>query len=390
MNEDLKRTLKGLDVVISSHVSASGPALDLEEYLKNKTGSLLFIGHPFSIMEGKPSFYRTYKQGKLLREHHGLNLKLPGVFTYLKEAVSTVLWVLGKTDKVDLYIGSDGLLAYLGLFLKRLGRAKKVVFYTIDYVPKRFTNSFLNKLYHFFDSQCAKKADMVWNLSEKIVEARIKHELKRDRLATNIVVPVGIWLKRTQRHRKVQKEKDRIVFLGHLIKKQGLQVVIDAITKVSKKFPGVHLYAIGTGPYEQDLRRRVKKNNLQNQVSFLGFIKNHKKIEEELAKSTLSVATYEPAPDSFTYFTDPGKIKSYLAAGLPVILTDVPPIAKQLAKKRCGLIARYNVDSVARKIEELLGNRSKLDSYSANAVQYAVNFDWNKIFAEALGKTLGV
>ena len=389
MKKNLEKRLKSLNVVISSHISASGPALDLEEYMKDKVRGLLFIGHPFSSMKGKPSFYRNYKNGEFKKEHTGLNWKPPEVLAYLKEAACTLLWVLKMGGKVDLYIGSDNFLAYLGLILKRLRKVKRVVFYTIDYVPNRFANSFLNKLYHFFDRQSVKKADIVWNISEKIAEARKDYQgLEGDSLAEQIVVPVGIWLERTEKDQKTKRDRNQIVFLGHLIKKQGLQVVIDAMVRVSRKFPKAKLVVIGTGQYEQALKRRVRKNKLQKKVLFLGFIKDHRQVEKELAKSSIAVATYVPAPESFTYFADPGKVKSYLAAGLPVVLTDVPQIAKDLEKKKCGLITNYDAASVSKKLVDLLGDRNKLCKYSDNALKYASNFDWNKIFENALENSI--
>ncbi|MFZ5933172.1 MAG: glycosyltransferase [Patescibacteria group bacterium] len=389
MKKTLKRTLKGLRVVISSHVSATGPALDLEEFLRDKVKNLLFIGHPFASVQGRPSFYRVYKAGSLQKEGEGVNFASSGILVYLREVFYNLLWSLKQGGVIDLYIGSDGFLTYIGVLLKRLGKAKKVVYYTIDYVPNRFSNRILNELYRFVDSQSAKGADMVWNLSEKIVEARKRfYGLESRDLAPQIVVPVGIWLERVKKNRNLTKDKNRIIFLGHLIKKQGLQVVIDALAKISKNFPRAHLYVIGTGPYEKILKLRAKRKGIIDKVFFLGFIADHQEVEKELAKSSISVATYAPTPDSFTYFTDPGKIKSYLAAGLPIILTNVPQIAGDLVKNRCALITDYDAVSVARDLADLLGDDSKLKFYSANALRYAEKFDWNRIFWRALEKTL--
>lgn len=389
MKKNLKEKLKNFNIVISSHVSASGPALDLEEYTKNKAKSLLFIGHPFSTKKGAQSFFRSYEDGYVKEGSAVIGRKLPELFVYIKEAVYTFLWVLKKKGSVDLYIGSDNFLSYIGLLLKTLGKVKRVVFYTIDYVPNRFDNKFLNNLYHFFDRQCVKRADIVWNLSEKIAEARKDNQSLGDNaLAKQIIVPVGVWLERTKVNQRVKKEKGRIVFLGHLIEKQGLQLVIDAMIKISGEFPKAKLIIIGAGPYGPALKRRVKKSNLQGKVSFLGFIEDHKQVEKELAKASMAVATYVPTPESFTYFTDPGKIKSYLAAGLPVVLTDVPQIARDLVIKRCGIITDYDSTSIYEKIAELLGDETKLSRYSKNALKYASNFDWNKIFENALENSI--
>ena len=116
----------------------------------------------------------------------------------------------------------------------------------------------------------------------------------------------------------------------------------------------------------------------------MGYIKDHKDVEKILSKSTVAVATYKPDPESFTYFADPGKIKNYLACGLPVFLTDVPSIAKKLEKEKCGIICSYNEVDVGKKIINLLSDKKKLDLYSTNAKKFAKDFDWNIIFEKAL------
>jgi len=46
-------TLKDKSYVIVTHVFATGPAQDLEEYLSNlKVENLLFIGHPLFYIKG--------------------------------------------------------------------------------------------------------------------------------------------------------------------------------------------------------------------------------------------------------------------------------------------------------------------------------------------------
>ena len=56
--------------------------------------------------------------------------------------------------------------------MKTLGWVDKVVFYTIDFTPRRFKNKILNNFYLLIDKWCVKFADEVWNLSERMFEAR--------------------------------------------------------------------------------------------------------------------------------------------------------------------------------------------------------------------------
>lgn len=385
MKKISEKKLRNLDVVIASHIFATGPALELEQYLYPKVKSLLFIGHPFSFRKETGSFRRYYKNGEKIYEKKAVAWFLPEVFIYFKDAIYTLLWVLLLKDKTSLFIGSDNFLAYLGLVLKKLGKVEKVVLYTIDYSPKRFNNSILNNLYRFFDRKCLKNCSIVWNVSAEIASARKKYgRINPVNSVKQIVVPLGIWFRRIPKYSLEEKDSNTVVFMGHLLEKQGLDVVIKAFSKVIGNIPDATLKIIGTGVYEVVLKDLANKLKLQEKIHFLGYIEDHKEVEEIMARATIAVAMYKPNPESFTYFADPGKIKNYLACGLPVLLTDVPPIAKILEKERCGVICSYNENDVADKIIHLMKNRKKLHLYSRNAREFAENFDWNKIFAEAL------
>lgn len=389
MKKNLEAKLKKINVVIVAHIFASGPALDLEQFLKEKVSSLIFIGHPFAYRKEVNSFYRIYSKGKKIKEKKAIGIKLPGIFMYLKDSFLTFWWVFRYQKRISLYIGSDGFSAYLGLLLKKLGKVQEVVLYTIDFMPKRFESVFLNWLYHFFDKQCLKKCKVIWNLSDKMAEGREDYmKIKREVFAPQITIPLGIWDKRIPKLGFAKKKRYQVVFMGHILKKQGLDIVIDAFPTILKQIPQANLLIIGTGDYENNLKKKVKKLKLEKSVNFVGYIESHEQVEKMLSESILAVATYKPDPESFTYFADPGKIKNYLSAGLPVILTDVPPIAREIEEKKCAQITEYTPDSFAKHAIGLLSSPAKLQLYQMNAFKFAKNFDWENVFTKALKQTL--
>lgn len=376
-------------IIIVAHIFASGPALELEEFLKPKVKTLLFIGHPFTFRKDKRSFYRVYKEGGLVKEDKKLIPPITEPLVFIKESIYTFYLTAKYLNKADLYIGSDNFSAYVGLLLKKLGLVKQVVLYTIDYVPDRFKNPFLNRLYRFFDEECLKGCKIVWNVSERIAEARNKFEyIDKNKTAKQITVPLGIWYDRISKFNYLKRDKNTLIFVGHLLEKQGLQIVIKALKNISEKIPDVKLIIIGEGPYKSELKKQVGQTGVAKYIKFAGYVESHEEVEQMLSKASLGIATYKPDPSNFTYFADPGKIKNYLAAGLPVIVTDVPQIAGVIEKKKCGVITGYNEKSVADAIIKLLSNRSKLVEYSSNAKKFASNFDWNKIFSKAIASTL--
>ena len=389
MENSLAKKLKRLNVVIVSHIFATGPALDLEEFIRLKVESLLFIGHPFSYRRETNSFYRYYSKGELKSEHKAIGWRMPDVLLYLKDAFYTLWWTGFANGKIDLYIGSDNFDAFLGLILKKLGKVNSVILYTIDYVPERFKSPILNFLYHYFDKECLKNCKVVWNVSPVMARAREQYcGIKKAESVKQILVPLGMWYKRIPRLSFAKKEKYRLVFMGHILEKQGLDVVIKALPKIARKFPKVSLLVMGTGEYENNLKKLVNRLKLGKRVTFTGYVEKHEDIENELVKSTISVAMYKPDPQSFTQWADPGKLKNYLAAGVPVVLTNVPPVAREIEEKRCGMIAEYEPDNFSQKINSLLGNRKLLQEYSNNAIKWARRFDWDIVFDKVLKQTL--
>lgn len=381
--------MKSANVVIASHIYATGPALELEEYLKDKVNTLGFIGHPFDYTKKHRSFYRNYKNGRKINQGQSPDLPILSPLYYLRDIIFTIYWTLRRQGKIDIFIGSDNFLAFLGLLLKRIGKVDKVILYTIDYVPNRFSSSVMNYLYHFFDKQCLENCEIIWNVSPRIERARKKKWGKESkRFVKQIVVPLGMWYDRIPKVPFSKKNRYRVIFMGHLLEKQGLQIVIEAMPAILKKLPKAELIVIGAGPYEEKLKQLVANKKLEKHVKFLGYIKDHKNVEKELAKSMLAVATYKPSKDSFTYFADPGKIKNYLGAGLPIVLTDVPQIGKVIEKKKSGYLTKYNKFSVANKILLILANENKLREFSKNTRSMAREFDWNIVFRNALKETV--
>ena len=384
--------LKSKKIIIATHVFATGPAQDLEEYLRDciKIDFLLFIGHPLFYHKGrKGSGYKYYEYGNIIKEKYIPNWKIPEVIAYPKDVMGTLYWVFTSSTKWNLFIGSGSINAFAGILLRKMGRVEKVVFYTIDYVPQRFKNKILNRIYHWVDKYCVKNADQTWNLSSRMAEAREKQKgMKQSQYNRQITFPIGIWYNRIKRLPFNEIEKHTLVFMGHLIEKQGVQQVIEAIPDVIKKIQDFKFLIIGTGDYESVLKQKVRELDIDSSVEFTGFVEDHREIEKLLAKSACAVALYNKEIDPWTYYTDPGKVKAYLAAGLPVIITDVPKIAKDIEKYKCGTIVKYEKNDLVRAVLNLMENDDLNKNYRENAAKFAEQFDWNVTFYEYLERLM--
>jgi glycosyltransferase involved in cell wall biosynthesis len=379
-------TLKELNIIIATHVFATGPSQELEDYLKNKVKTLMFIGHPFSASKEQQSFYKVYLNGELRKERAGIALRSPELLAYSKDFIYTLLWTINARKNFDIFFGVDPLNSFAGIFLNKIKRTRKVILYTIDYVPKRFSNNFVNQIYHQIDSYCVNNSHQIWNLSSRMAEERTKKNvLKDDR---QIVVPIGVNFDRIKRLPFKEINRKWIAYMGHLRKGQGLELIIETLPRVVKEIPDVKLLIIGTGELENSLKKRVAELGISKNVEFKGFIKDHKDVENMLTQCAVGLAIYEPSSDSITQYTDPSKPKQYMACGLPVIITAVPWVAEEIEKKHMGLVIKYNENALAEAVIKLLKDDKLYTESRENAINFASELNWDKIFDNALFKAL--
>lgn len=296
---------------------------------------------------------------------------MPGPLTWIKDALLSLTAPLWARGRVDEYIGVDSLNATAGLLLRTVGLARRVVFWTIDYAPHRFESRSLNRLYLRLDRLCVERCTETWNLSPRMEAARRERHVA----GAQRVVPMGA----TARAPRPPSHPSRLVHMGSLLEKQGVQMAIRALPIVRSTVPDATLLVIGDGPYRPELETLAHELGLAGVVEFSGYVDDHEAVEQLIAESGVALATYDPQLVDFTYYADPGKIKTYLAAGVPVVATDVPWSAGWLASNGAGVVVHYDAEDVARGVLALLADRSARTA----AVRLGALSDWSRIFDAA-------
>lgn len=383
--------LKNSNIIIVSHILTSVPAIDLEEYfLKRKTKNLFFIGHPLFYRADRPgSHYRIYKNGNLLKTKSLKPIHLPNIIQYIGDTLATIFWIMMSRKKWDLIISLDNLNTIAALFLKKIGLIKKVVYYTIDFTPKRFNNNLLNNIYHYLDKFCVKNADVTWNVSPRIAKGREKiMGMNRAIYKKQITVPIGIWFYRYNQLPLSKINKNTLVYAGGLSPHQGIQLVLDAIPIIIKSIPNFRFTIVGMGNYETELKEKIISLKIQKYVDFLGYIEKHEDVEKIISRCRIAVAMYNKELSTWSYYADPSKVKTYLASGLPVITTNLTHIASDLKKRECGLVINYNKTELANAVIELITNEQLYIFYRQNAIKFAKEFDWNDILDKHISQII--
>lgn len=381
------RDLSKLSIVIATHVYAIGPSFKLEKYLSVKVKRLIFIGHPFSFAQDTRSFIRVYEGGTLILEKKIFDWKWPGFLFYFKDLFLTIWWCLKYNKSNDYFIGVDNFNVLSGYLLNLFGNVKKIIFYTIDYVPQRFDNKIMNSVYHWLDRLAIAKSYRVWNLSSIMAYQRERRGVDSIYRTKQIVVPIGTDL--TSKLMSFKKiDRNKIVFMGHLREGQGVEMLIHAMKEVIAKVSKAHLLIIGGGPLENELKKQVHALGMTQEIKFSGFVKNYSAVQKLLRDAAIAVAPYVDDKKTFTRYTDPGKPKDYLAEGLPVVITKVPQIAFEIENEKCGYAIDYDKEQLTKALIKLLSDDKTLGFFRKNAYKMAEKYVWDKVFDKAFSETL--
>lgn len=374
------------NIAIICHKYTSGPDEDLVLFLnKHAFSNVLHIRHSFSNLKDRRSYCTWYREGKLFKEYKTSDYSyLPEPIIYIKELIFSFFWIYQSGLIIDKYVGQDGLCVLFGNLIKSTsGRIRQTMFWAIDFVPaKRFDGKIKNFIYGWINRLGYKHSDEMWDLGPKMAQAREDVlGIKLTDYRKHRVVPYGMWLDRITKFTYDGCDKFTLVFMGHIHEKSGVQLVIDAIPEIIKKMPAFRFKIIGGGPYIGMLVDQARSLNVLNYCNFMGKIDDICIVEAEIAKSALAIAPYVSALDTFTKYADPGKVKTYLGCGVPVLLTDVPWNAHEIQRNRCGKIISENTSDIASSVIDLLSNPITIQEYRSNVLLYSRNFNYEQIFS---------
>ena len=138
-----------------------------------------------------------------------------------------------------------------------------------------------------------------------------------------------------------------IIFVGQLIERKGIMILLEAIKIVNRTNSSFHLTIIGTGELESSLKAFINLNQLQNRVILLGVI-NSENITDYIEKADLLILP--------SFFDGWGMvINEALQSQVPVLISEQCG-AKELVKvNQNGLIFQHdNLESLTENLQKFL------------------------------------
>lgn len=379
MGGDLTLHVRDGSYAIVASGFAEGPAQALRDYLlRERARRVVMVAHPL-VDEGDTSHEVAVYEGGELMSRRRTRLPFKPPYTYPLDVLVPLV-----PPRCDVWFGFNNLAAAHGLAARAAQRCEQVVYWCVDFVEDRFGGGTLTKVYDGLDRAVCRRVDLRVELSEAGLRGRDRR-LELREAAPAVVVPMGAWLDRVPTTSPDAWRRRRVVFLGHLVPRMGVDTLIEsAALLASDDELSVEIEVIGRGPELERLRELASARGVAARTTFHGFVEDHRRVEEILAGASIAAAPYADVPDSFTRNADPGKLKAYLAAGLPMVLTPVPPNAAELSDEAGAVLVSDDPRSVADGIVAALASAEGWQGRREAALSYATRFDWPALLARAL------
>lgn len=159
--------------------------------------------------------------------------------------------------------------------------------------------------------------------------------------------------------RFLQEECIRLCGVGKIMPIKGF----DKLARIHKRLIDdglkIHTYVLGIGAERENIERYLKKENVEDSFTFLGYQVNPYKY---VARCDMFVCT--SVAEGFSTATTEA-----LIVGTPVITTPVAGMKEMLGENNeYGIITEMSEDSLYANIKELVENKDKLEHYKRQAI----------------------
>lgn len=378
------REIPGKKFSILAHGTGTGNAEELRDWLLSKKArEVVYITFPFGPSPQKEIRTEVFRAGRLVRTVKSLvRFGKPSFLSYLKDFLYALFYIPRFCRDSDVTVAGDNLLAAAALASRKRARLGRIVYYMIDYTPVRYGFKPLNELYYALDRYAAEGADCVWPLDERTIGGRFDHGRLDPERVTWYAVPYGNHSARIRLPKSVKAS--RIVYMGGLLKSKGAELFIPIAEGLARRGVNFEFVIVGGGPYRAELEAEAVRRGLGKKIRVLGYVDDFNEVMDLLKNCGVALAPYYPEDrNNFSYYADAGKLKSYLGCGLPIVVTDVPPFAKVLAKKGAGLIAKYDASDFAEKIARIIRRQS---AFRKKAAALGREFDWDRVLTRAFSR----
>lgn len=171
-------------------------------------------------------------------------------------------------------------------------------------------------------------------------------------------------------------------FVGSLKPWHGLSHLVNAFARLQQRVPEARLLIVGDGPGRGALEAELAQRQLHSVTQLTGAVAPEQ-IPDLLALMDVAVAPY---PASSNFYFSPLKVVEYMAAGLPVVVSDIGQLRHLVVNDVTGLLHPPGDDiALALALEELWRSPSWRHSLGRAAQQHILaHHTWDAVAQQIL------
>ncbi len=169
----------------------------------------------------------------------------------------------------------------------------------------------------------------------------------------------------------------RLLFVGILMWDRGVADAVRALSLIREVFPKTRLVVAGDGDERLDIERLIAERGLQSSVELLGW-REHASLTELYANADIGLLPFRPG--RHVKITLANKLFDYMAAGVPIVASDLAPMRRILEETRAGVFfTPGDPASLAAAVILLLSDHAARRRLADNGRRAAVEkYNWRE------------
>lgn len=199
------------------------------------------------------------------------------------------------------------------------------------------------------------------------------YQMEKPVVITNCILQKNVLSEYPQKH-----EGFEVLNHGVLHESRGLEMMRDSC-EAFRQYPEIRMAARGYGGIEKQLKEQVAREQLDNFLFYPPVDPNM--LIPEAARSHVGVAVTLPVCLNFKLSVS-NRLFEYAAAGLPVIMSDIPEHRNLNEQYHFGVIIEDNtLESFQKAVLRLYNDKAFYSQCSENARKLAMEISWEQQFA---------
>jgi glycosyltransferase involved in cell wall biosynthesis len=171
----------------------------------------------------------------------------------------------------------------------------------------------------------------------------------------------------------------RLFYHGNLDHRYGLDLVVQAMDRIRRELPDVHLTVHGGGEYRKVIEAMIEGAKLQDHVD-INRVVSAPVLAKRIKAADLGIVPYRDGV--FTGALLPTKLMEYAALGLPAIAARTPMISRYFNDSMVEFFAPGDVEGLVKGIVRLYHDRERLGELARNISAFTRQWPWRKQSAE--------